>query len=56
MRVEKILYISCNPKSLSRDLVSIENCGYAVEILQPVDQFPQTLHLEMIALFKLKNN
>jgi 23S rRNA (uracil1939-C5)-methyltransferase len=56
MRVEKILYISCNPKSLSRDLASLENCGYAVEILQPVDQFPQTLHLEMIALFKLKNN
>lgn len=54
MRVKKVLYISCNPKSLSRDLNLIENCGYEVEALQPVDQFPQTLHLEMIALFRLK--
>lgn len=55
MQAKKILYISCNPKSLAKDLQLIENCGYKVECLQPVDQFPQTLHLEMIALFTLKN-
>ncbi|MFZ4773253.1 MAG: 23S rRNA (uracil(1939)-C(5))-methyltransferase RlmD [Chlamydiia bacterium] len=52
MAVEKLLYISCNPKTLSRDLILLEAKGYEVQVLQPVDQFPQTLHLEMIAILK----
>jgi 23S rRNA (uracil1939-C5)-methyltransferase len=51
MRASKLLYISCNPKTLARDVPILEAQGYRLKILQPVDQFPQTLHLEMIALF-----
>jgi 23S rRNA (uracil1939-C5)-methyltransferase len=54
MQVKKLLYISCNPKTLARDLPLLESKGYQLEALQPVDQFPQTLHLEMIAFFVRK--
>ncbi len=54
MQAPKLLYISCNPKTLARDLPLLEQKGYVVEVLQPVDQFPQTLHLEMIALLHFK--
>ena len=51
MRASKLLYVSCNPKTLARDVPILEAQGYRLKVLQPVDQFPQTLHLEMIALF-----
>jgi len=42
-----IVLVSCNPTSLARNLRSLQNAGYCVERVIPVDMFPQTLHLEV---------
>lgn len=48
----KILYISCNPETQARDIHYFVEAGYALVKIQPVDQFPQTMHIENIALLK----
>lgn len=52
--IEKIIYISCNPATQARDLKSLKQKYQLVEI-QPVDLFPQTYHIESVALLKVKN-
>lgn len=47
---EKIIYISCNPKTLVRDLKYLVEKGYKVSKIQPVDMFPQTKHVEAAIL------
>lgn len=49
MQPEKIIYVSCNPKTLSRDLKIFKNYGYQCEYVQPVDMFCQTTGLECVA-------
>lgn len=49
-----ILYISCNPITQQIDTKQILEGGYEVEIIQPLDQFPHTNHIENIILFKKK--
>lgn len=44
-----ILYVSCSPVSLARDLVVLKNMGYVCREIQPVDMFPQTVHVENVA-------
>jgi tRNA/tmRNA/rRNA uracil-C5-methylase (TrmA/RlmC/RlmD family) len=43
-------YLSCSAGSLSRDLAELEDCGLRVAALQPYDFFPQTHHVEVLAL------
>ncbi len=49
---DQIIYISCNPPTLARDLVRLTAAGYTVDRLVPVDMFPQTHHIETVALLK----
>ena len=48
--VEKIVYISCKPTSLQRDLVVLQEKGYKVEKVTCVDMFPETVHVETVCL------
>ncbi|UJF16261.1 23S rRNA (uracil(1939)-C(5))-methyltransferase RlmD [Jeotgalibaca sp. MA1X17-3] len=46
----KIIYISCSPKSLAEDLRWLNDFGYELVTVQPVDQFPHTAHVETVVL------
>ncbi|MBD3948894.1 23S rRNA (uracil(1939)-C(5))-methyltransferase RlmD [Tuanshanicoccus lijuaniae] len=47
---EKVIYVSCSPKSLADDLVSLLPFGYRLKQVVPVDQFPHTNHVECVVL------
>lgn len=47
---EKIVYVSCNPSTLARDLKHLSESGYYLCEVQPVDMFPQTSHVETVVL------
>lgn len=46
----RVVYVSCNPETLERDLKYITHKGYTVEKIQPVDMFPHTTHVECVVL------
>ncbi|MCI6859037.1 MAG: 23S rRNA (uracil(1939)-C(5))-methyltransferase RlmD [Eubacterium sp.] len=50
LRPERIVYISCNPETLARDLNYLEGNGYHTRKIQPVDMFPFTVHIESVVL------
>lgn len=50
MAPEKIVYISCNPETQARDLKKLTAGGYQVRVIQPVDLFPGTRHVECVCL------
>jgi 23S rRNA (uracil1939-C5)-methyltransferase len=56
MQVEKIVYVSCNPSTLARDLRFLEDRGYKAIEVQPVDMFPHTAHVECVVLMQNVKN
>ncbi len=55
LQPERIVYVSCNPASLARDLAILDEQGYLTQEIQPVDLFPQTFHVETITLLQRRN-
>ncbi|MCP4684160.1 MAG: 23S rRNA (uracil(1939)-C(5))-methyltransferase RlmD [bacterium] len=51
LQPNKLLYISCNPATFARDAKEIVAAGYSVSRVKPVDMFPHTKHIELVALF-----
>ncbi|MEJ1324539.1 23S rRNA (uracil(1939)-C(5))-methyltransferase RlmD [Latilactobacillus sakei] len=54
LKPAKMVYVSCNPATLARDLDLLAAQGYQAEGTQPVDMFPQTLHVESVTKLVLK--
>jgi len=52
LKPDRILYISCDPATLMRDLAVLTDNGFAITTLTPVDMFPQTHHIESVALLE----
>ena len=51
--MKKFIYVSCNPATFARDMLYIhENSSYQIQAIQPVDMFPHTSHVELVALFE----
>ena len=48
----RILYVSCNPTTLARDVAGLAKVGYKLRSAQPVDLFPQTFHVETLAVLE----
>lgn len=51
LKAERLVYVSCDPATLARDAGLLHANGYALAYAQPLDMFPQTHHVETVALF-----
>ena len=52
MKINKMIYVSCDPATLARDLKIMVEKGYDIKLVQPVDMFPHTNHVETVALLQ----
>lgn len=52
-KIKKVIYVSCEPSTLARDLKYLKEKGYKLVEVQPIDMFPQTYHIENVALMLL---
>jgi tRNA/tmRNA/rRNA uracil-C5-methylase (TrmA/RlmC/RlmD family) len=54
LKPKEIIYVSCNPQTQVDNLRALAQDGYQADHLQPVDQFPHTPHIEMVAHLSVK--
>ena len=52
LKAQRIVYVSCNPSTLGREAAILTSNGYQLRSLTLVDQFPNTYHIETVALFE----
>ena len=55
MEPKRIVYVSCNPATMARDIEILTHYGYELKEVQPVDMFPMTAHVEAVALLTRSN-
>ena len=53
LRAPKLVYVSCDPPTLARDLAVLTASGYSMEKLYMADLFPQTFHIEAVVILRL---
>ena len=56
MAPEKVVYVSCDSATLARDLKYLNEYGYVVRKVQPVDMFPMGVHVETVVKLSLKKD
>ena len=56
MQINKIVYVSCNPATLARDCKILAGFNYKLKSLKAFDMFPQTAHVESVALLTRGDN
>lgn len=49
-KINRMIYVSCDPATLARDFKILQPFGFALQVIQPYDNFPQTHHCEIVAL------
>ena len=47
---KNIIYVSCDPSTLARDVLKLSKSGFKITFCQPVDMFPQTYHIETVTI------
>jgi 23S rRNA (uracil1939-C5)-methyltransferase len=47
---KRVVYVSCNPTTLAPNAAQLTEAGYALRRVRPVDMFPQTPHIECVAV------
>lgn len=50
---KRLVYISCDPATLCRDLMALTKEGFSIKTIQPLDMFPQTHHIETVVLLEI---
>ena len=48
MQPDRVVYVSCNPATLARDILRLSSCGYTLQNVTAVDMFPRTSHVETV--------
>ena len=56
MEPKRIVYVSCNPATMARDIEILTHYGYELKEVQPVDMFLMTAHVEAVALLTRKED
>jgi len=54
LRAPRMVYVSCNPSTMARDLQQALQAGYSIDEVTPVDMFPQTYHVECVAKLTMR--